>query len=233
MSSIEENSTLYEEVMEQNIFEELELTLGREFDNYKLYTDNENGEYSDSDNYNDNDDSDNDNEEFYKTTLLNIEIFNIYGIDIKFINICFDKRDKKSKYAIISLDIKKSDGEKEDYFTTTITNVNLKKEYLNYKNIIEKNLKMLLNLINYNEIDECFSITKLSTKKIEKIKNIINDNEEYKCSVCYNPTLFKTHCGHTLCNSCRNKICENRIKPCPICRKNYAYIHLIKTIKLN
>jgi len=213
------NSTLYDDVMEQNIFEELELTLGIEFDNYKLYT--ESGEYDDDEE----DDEEEEEEEDYKVNLISINVYQIYGIDIEKIFISLEKSVKSSKYAKICLIIKKNKGNYLSSFT--ITKVNLKNEFLNYKNNIEKNLKLLLNMLNYNEIDEMFDTTRLSINKIQKIKNIINDNEDYQCSVCYNPTIFTTTCNHSLCKDCRSIVAFKPV--CPICRKQFHNsIELIK-----
>ena len=44
---------------------------------------------------------------------------------------------------------------------------------------------------------------------------ILNDCEENECCVCYENTTTKTNCGHTLCNSCVNRLQE---ASCPLCR---------------
>ena len=63
-------------------------------------------------------------------------------------------------------------------------------KYLNYKDDIEKLLKIKYSFIRlYGEVNEC--------------------------SVCLENTITKTVCGHSLCQKCYSQIQE---KICPICR---------------
>jgi hypothetical protein len=102
-----------------------------------------------------------------------------------------------------------------------IHKINLKKEEF-LPTTFAKSLIRVLKLIKYNSILEEFSIEHFTKTAVEKYNGIM-EKKELKCCICYENTLYKTKCNHSLCRGCEPQI-QGRIKSCPICREKICSV---------
>ncbi len=137
------------------------------------------------------------------------------------------------------------------YYTTDILEYNATKDYEEELEKKEKNLgnKNRMKIIKKEDvalaIDKTINILKdlkfnnfrglfeediihYNVYEVFKCSNIeIEEGEE--CAVCYERTVCKTWCNHTICYRCREKIPSvdnvdgSKDKPCPICRTDIIY----------
>ena len=91
-------------------------------------------------------------------------------------------------------------------------------------------LIVILNNLKFNTFSGEFSENKINEKmyNIFKSPNLtIEEGEE--CSVCYEKTLTKTCCNHSVCYKCMENIKLEyddegcKVKFCPMCRKDIIY----------
>ena len=93
-------------------------------------------------------------------------------------------------------------------------------------------LIVILNNLKFNTFSGEFNEDEINEQmyNIFKSPNLtIEEGEE--CSVCYEKTLTKTLCNHSVCYKCMENIklgydgegCKE--KPCPMCRKDIIYPH--------
>jgi hypothetical protein len=106
-----------------------------------------------------------------------------------------------------------------------------------YKEIISKTKKMIQNL-QFNKFIGKFEIPTEECKetKMDLINEIFSDCENIefqwdKCCACFNNTITKTPCNHTLCVECWSGLKEEHdeddyemeFQKCPICREEMNF----------
>jgi hypothetical protein len=206
--SNETTYSLFDRVMEsdfQNLIEVLK---------YKLNLVKNDLVYND-----DNSESDEEEDEGDEEYLLGLEY--IKTVEGKKCNLSFTyDTNKKSFHKTIYINLKWGKNARlSKYFT--IHTINLKKEDF-LPTTFAKSLIRVLKLIKYNSILEEFSIQHFTKTAVEKYNNIM-EQKELKCCICYENTLYKTPCNHSLCRSCEPQI-QGRIKSCPICREKICSV---------
>jgi hypothetical protein len=65
--------------------------------------------------------------------------------------------------------------------------------------------------LKFNKTTDSLNNFEISDKILKQLGHDVNE-----CCVCYENTIFKTKCGHSLCYDCFFKL-EN--KNCPMCRE--------------